>query len=144
MIQATDCPSAYRIIKRQSLLWWIATSVAASSIAIANEATFTAPINSFAALNERPLFAVNRRPVVAPFEAPAAIDTSAPLPLEGTLMGLAKNDEGGGFAILRLNDEAQPVRVQIGDVIRGWQLMSIDSHTAQFSKDGQTTSLSFP
>lgn len=65
-------------------------------------------------------------------------------PLEGVLLGLAKGDDGIGFAIIRLNDEAQPMRIQIGDVIRGWQLTTIDNHTALFLKDGQTTSLAFP
>lgn len=143
MIQDSVYPFTDRIGKRCTMSVWIAIGVTISFAAIADETMFAAPLDSFAALNERPLFSVNRRAVEAPVEAPAAIDTPTPLPLEGTLMGLAKSDEGG-FTILRLSDEAQPVQLHIGDVIRGWQLMSIENHTAQFSKDGQTISLSFP
>jgi hypothetical protein len=135
---------AQRSRKLRTLFFLVAMGVTISRLAFADENTFTAPLESFSALNERPLFAITRRPVEASSETPTAIDMPAPPPLEGTLLGLGKGDEGGGFAIVRLNDEAQPYTLHIGDMIRGWQLTAIDNHTAQFSKDEQTLSLSFP
>jgi hypothetical protein len=110
----------------------------------ADEVAFTAPLEKLSQLTERPLFSTTRRGRDSTVQRPTPIESAPTLPLVGVLLGLAKGDDNSGFAIIKLNDEAAPVKIQIGDVIRGWQLIGVDNHTASFSKEGQTLLLAFP
>jgi hypothetical protein len=104
-----------------------------------------APIATFAAIAERPLFAPNRRPLS---QAPAAVPTSQisppppPPKLSATLVGVLISPTER-FVVLRWPD-GKNATVAEGGAVEGWLLKQIMPDRASFVSGTTNAEITFP
>lgn len=98
--------------------------------ALPDQPSFTMPpLDTFAAVVERPLFSPTRRP---PEEGTVTIDVSEP-ELEITLVGVIISAEEQ-IAIIKPKDGSRLARLSLGDDYQGWTLDSIEPNRATFRR----------
>jgi hypothetical protein len=81
----------------------------------------------------RPLFETSRRPIEAPAPLPPRpqVEPAAPLPPPFvdqnalSLLGVVAS-EGRAIALLKRNQSGQNIRVEVGDAVDGWTIVSIE------------------
>jgi len=76
---------------------------------------------------ERPLFAPSRKrpPPTAAAQGPAPVAGAKPLPPSYELMGVVL-DSGRAIALLRKKSDGTSFRVQVGDMLGGWQVSKVE------------------
>jgi hypothetical protein len=97
-------------------------------------------LDEFAVTRDRPLFSPGRRPPpppAAPRVAAPAPPPPPPAPPDLALFGTLV-DAAGGSAIVRPGPSEKPVRVRIGDDVKGWTVAAIDARKIVLALDDQT------
>ena len=98
--------------------------------ALPDQPSYTmAPVEEFAAIQERPLFSPTRRPPVQGAAAAAAPEPE----LQVTLVGVIISSEEQ-IAIVRLKDAGRFARLSVGDSFQGWILDSIEPSRITFRR----------
>lgn len=102
-------------------------------------------LDSLQNYRDRPLFSATRRPPPPPEPAatPAPVAAVLPPPLHVELVGVVGPPDKR-IALLRAQGAADLMRVVVGDLVGGWQVMEVGDDNLTLQQGGQHQVVTFP
>jgi general secretion pathway protein N len=92
------------------------------------------PIETYAAITERPLFTRSRRPPSE--EAPIPVAATLDLELTGVIISGEER-----IALLRDTETGVLMRLSVGDQVQGWFLTGIETEQVELQSDGRSVTI---